>query len=946
MTEAMPTARPAAVPEPAHIHVRGARQHNLKDIDLRIPRGRIVVFTGVSGSGKSSLAFDTIYAEGQRRYVESLSAFARQFFDRLPKPDVDSIEGLPPSIAVEQRTGMASPRATVATTTEIHDFLRLLFARVGQPHCPRCGKPMAATTLDEIVEELVGLPGGMRLVILAPLARQEKGGHERLLDRVRREGFVRARIDGEIVDAAHDLKLDARKPHTIDAVVDRVVAGPDIRSRVSDSVELALRLGEGQARVLREAGGDWTETLYTDHHVCAECGVGLPELSPRVFSFNSPHGACPACTGLGTMLEFDVDLIVPDPRRPLEEAVEPAVRGSVGLWEHYHHMVEEFAEAFGADLDEPFDALSESQRETILHGTGGTRRRGPHAFEGLVPSLTRRLKSGSAGDKERLQAFMSELPCPACQGARLGPESLAVTVADLNVHQVAQLSIDDARAWFEAIDLPREQTPVAERVVDEVRHRLRFLADVGVGYLTLDRRTATLSGGEFQRIRLATQVGTGLVGMCYVLDEPTIGLHPNDNAKLLDTLSRLRDAGSTVLVVEHDEDTIRAADHVVELGPGPGDEGGHVVAAGPTDTYLAQADTLTTQYLSGAKCVAVPKARRAVAPEYALALRGARAHNLANVDVAFPLGVFCCVTGVSGSGKSTLVLDVLRRALMQKLHGSRLKPGEHDELLGAELVEKVVSVDQSPIGRSPRSNAATYTNVFTAVRALFAMTREAKLRGYAATRFSFNTKGGRCEACEGQGTKKIDMQFLPDVYVTCDVCAGARYNRETLEVRYRGKSIADVLGMKVGEAAEFFARVPRVARPLECLIDVGLGYVQLGQSSTTLSGGEAQRVKLAAELGRRSRGRALYIMDEPTTGLHLDDISRLLRVVGRLVDMGNTVLMIEHHMDVVAAADYVIDLGPGAGEAGGRVLAAGTPEEVAQVRESKTGQCLASKLPA
>jgi len=876
--------------------------------------------------------------------VESLSSYARQFFDRLPRPDVDYIEGLPPTIAVDQRTGLVSPRATVATTTEIYDYLRLLFARVGKPHCHKCGRAIAAQTLDEIVEQVVSLPEKARVMILAPLVRGEKGDHGDVFARIRHEGFVRVRLDGELVELTPDLKLDKREPHDVEAVVDRIVIGRDIRGRVSDSVELGLRQGGGLAIVMHEQDGDWVETLYSETYSCPECGVGLEELSPRAFSFNSPQGACPKCMGLGTTLEVDTDLLVPDPQRPLEAALEPAAQGGEGFGDHYQHMVEEFAELFAADLDEPFGALSNEQKRILLHGTTPAQRRNHgHAFEGLIPSLTRRLKSRDRRN-DRAQAYLSELPCDACAGARLRPESLAVRVGGHNIHDVTRLPVQAALDLLRQVSLSEEAADIAERILAEARQRLQFLADVGVGYLTLDRRSVTLSGGELQRIRLANQIGTGLVGMCYVLDEPTIGLHPCDNEKLLATLTRLRDTGSTVVVVEHDEDTIRSADHLVELGPEPGDRGGHIVAEGPAADVLASNASLTARYLSGAESIPVPKKRRPCVPSYGLTLKGVRAHNLKNLEVAIPLGVLCCVTGVSGSGKSSLVMDVLRRALMKQLHGSKLKPGEHDELLGTEFVEKVVVVDQSPIGRTPRSNAATYTNVFTALRQLFTMTREAKVRGYQPARFSFNVKGGRCEACEGQGTKKIDMQFLPDIFVTCEVCNGARYNRETLEVRYRGRNVAEILGMKVTEAAEFFRNVPRVKNALQTLIDVGLGYIQLGQSSTTLSGGEAQRVKLAAELARRSKGRSLYILDEPTTGLHFADISRLLDVLSRLVDKGNTVLVIEHHLDVVAAADYIIDLGPDAGKAGGQVVAVGTPEDVARVADSKTGACLRARL--
>ncbi len=924
-----------------HIEIKGARQHNLKGVDVRLPRGRLVVITGVSGSGKSSLAFDTIYAEGQRRYVESLSTYARQFFDRLPKPDADSIEGLPPTVAVEQKTGVASPRSTVATTTEIYDFLRLLFARAGRPHCPQCGRPIRRRTVQEIVEDALSRPAGTRLMVLAPLVRDEKGAHDRVFDRVRREGFVRVRVDGEMAEAASPPRLDARRGHRIEAVVDRLALGKDVRRRLSESIELALRQADGLVLLLYERGDGWEETLYTERFACPEHGVTLDELSTRLFSFNSPYGACPACAGLGVRMEFDEDLIAPDPRRPLEEAIEPAARDAGPFAEHCRHMVEEFAEQFEADLDEPLAALPERKRRILLHGAQAVRPRPKHGFEGVIPALARRLAAAETdAERDRLQAYMSEALCPACRGARLRPEALAVRVDDVGICDLTRLSVEAALDRVRRLALPTESAAVAEPILDEVGRRLRFLLDIGLGYLTLDRRSATLSGGEMQRIRLATQMGMGLVGLCYVLDEPTIGLHPADTEKLIAALRRLRDAGASVIVVEHDADVIRAADHVLELGPGPGDAGGRLVAQCGVDDLVACAESPTGHWLAGRLEPVGPTRRRPPAPGYALTVKGARANNLKNIDVAIPLGVLCCVSGVSGSGKSTLVMDVLRRALAKRLHRARARPGDHDDLLGWELVDKVVEIDQSPIGRSPRSNAATYTNVFAAIRRLFAQTREARRRGYQAARFSFNAKGGRCEACQGQGARKIDMQFLPDLFVVCDACKGARYNPETLEVKYRGRNIAEVLEMNVEEAAEFFKHAPGVRRGLDTLLQVGLGYLRLGQPGDTLSGGEAQRVKLAAELSRRSRGRTLYLLDEPTTGLHAADIRRLLDVLHQLVDKGDTVLVIEHNLDVIAAADYVIDLGPGPGEAGGRVVAAGAPEEIAAHPESLTGRVL------
>jgi len=929
------------------IVVHGAREHNLKDITVRIPRDRFVVITGLSGSGKSSLAFDTIYAEGRRRYVESLSAYARQFLEQMQKPDVEFIEGLPPTISIEQRASAANPRSTVATTTEVYDYLRLLFARVGVPHCYKCGRPITQQSTEQVVDQVLSIPDGTRVMVLAPLVRGRKGAHRDVLSRIRRDGFVRVRVDGVVTDLENVHALEKTRRHDIDAVIDRLVVKPEIGARLSDSVELALQMGEGLVLVSVDENGTWTDRLYSERYACSTCGVSLPELSPRMFSFNSPYGACPSCDGLGTTLEFDPDLIVPDRSLSLSEgAIEAWRKGGKRMAIHYGRVLREFASDFGISRQTPFERLPARIQRVLLYGTrpADVRTYGER-FEGVIPNLARRFaRTASDYVKRRLHTYMSEQACRTCDGARLRPESLAVRLDGENIASLCRMTVERAHAFFEHLTLDAERRTIARQILKEIRSRVGFLVDVGLPYLTLDRTARSLSGGEAQRIRLATQVGSGLVGVCYVLDEPTIGLHQRDNARLISTLMRLRDLGNTVLVVEHDEATIRQADHVIDLGPGAGAQGGEVVAQGSVEDVTRAERSLTGRYLSGARAIDVPKKRRALRLKNGIELKGAGEHNLKDLDVVFPLSVFICVTGVSGSGKSTLVTQTLSRALARRLHRSREKPGAYKRLLGVTRIDKVIQIDQSPIGRTPRSNPATYTNAFDPIRQLYAKTREARIRGYKPGRFSFNVKGGRCEACQGQGTKKIEMHFLPDVYVTCEACKGRRYNREALEIRYKGRSIADVLEMRIEEALAFFANVPKVKRILQALADVGLGYMQLGQSSTTLSGGEAQRVKLASELGRAATGRTFYVLDEPTVGLHFADIQNLLKVLGRLVDLGNTVLVIEHNLDVIKTADYIIDLGPGGGDDGGRIVATGTPEEIAHHPTSYTGQYLQNVL--
>lgn len=928
------------------IIVKGARAHNLKNIDIEIPRDRLIVITGLSGSGKSSLAFDTIYAEGQRRYVESLSAYARQFLGQMNKPDVDYIEGLSPAIAIDQKTASHNPRSTVGTVTEIYDYLRLLFARIGRAHCPQCGRPIAPQTVSQMVDRLLTYPEDTRLQILAPVVRGRKGEYKNLLEEIRKNGYVRVRIDGEMRETDEEIKLDKNKKHTIEVVVDRIKIRPGIARRLADSLETALRLADDVALV--EVAGQ-EELLFSAKFACPDCGISLPEIAPRLFSFNSPYGACPACMGLGTSMEVDPALVIPDPNLTLREgAIAPWSRSSNG----YLQMLESLAEHYGFSLDVPVRDLEPEHLQIILYGTGRERIRFRYTnrygewrsyeapFEGVIPNLERRYQeTQSEWSRAEIEEFMSKKPCPACQGARLKPEALAVRVGGKNIYQVTQLSVAEAQEFLANLELTEREQIIARQVLKEIRSRLQFLMDVGLDYLTLDRPTSTLSGGEAQRIRLATQIGSQLVGVLYILDEPSIGLHQRDNARLIATLKHLRDLGNTVIVVEHDEETIREADYIIDIGPGAGAQGGQVVAAGTVSEIMACSQSLTGQYLSGRRRIPVPSVRRKPADKW-LEILGASEHNLKNIDVRFPLGTFICVTGVSGSGKSTLVNEILYAALAQKLNGARTTPGRFRELRGIEHLDKVIAVDQSPIGRTPRSNPATYTGAMDDIRSLFAATPEARARGYKPGRFSFNVRGGRCEACDGDGIIKIEMHFLPDVYVPCEVCKGKRYNRETLEVKYKGKSIADVLEMTVDEAVEFFSAIPRLHRRLVTLQDVGLGYIKLGQPATTLSGGEAQRVKLATELARRSNGRTMYILDEPTTGLHMADVHRLLAVLHRLVDAGNTVVVIEHNLDVIKSADYIIDLGPEGGDRGGEVVAAGTPEEICEVAASYTGQYL------
>jgi excinuclease ABC subunit A len=919
------------------IIVRGAREHNLKNLDLEIPRDQLVVITGLSGSGKSSLAFDTIYAEGQRRYVESLSAYARQFLEQMEKPEVDSIEGLSPAISIEQKTTSKNPRSTVGTVTEIYDYLRVLFARVGVPHCPRCGRVISAQTVQQMVDRVLALPVGTRFLVLAPVIRGRKGEYRKLFGDLQRQGYSRVRVNGVVRELGEEIDLDKNRKHTIEVVVDRLVSREGLGPRLADSLATALRLADGVAQVEPVTGEASAPMLFSERSACAECGVSLPEVSPRMFSFNNPYGACPECGGIGSREEIDPDRVVPNPARSLKQGALAPWAGREPL--HLKQTLQTLARRHEFDLGAPWSRLKKSVRDLVLFGD----REG--AFEGVVRMLERRYRDTQSDEARReIEHFMAERPCPACAGGRLRPESLAVKVAGRSIAEVSSLTVKTAGHFFEGLALSERDATIARRVLKEIQERLGFLLNVGLDYLTLDRPAATLSGGEGQRIRLATQIGSSLVGVLYILDEPSIGLHQRDNRRLLETLKRLRDLGNTVLVVEHDEETIRAADFVVDLGPGAGELGGHVVALGTPDEILANPASLTGRYLSGELAIPVPSERRKGHASF-LVIHDPREHNLKGMPVRIPLGTFTCVTGVSGSGKSTLVNDILYRALAQMLHRAQERPGAHARLEGAQHVDKVVDIDQSPIGRTPRSNPATYTGVFTFIRSLFARTPDARLRGYAPGRFSFNVKGGRCEACQGDGLVKIEMHFLPDVYVTCEVCKGRRYNRETLDVRYKGKSVADVLDMTVREALGFFEAVPVIKTKLQTLDDVGLDYIRLGQSATTLSGGEAQRVKLATELSRRATGRTLYILDEPTTGLHFADIQKLLEVLNRLVDQGNTVVIIEHNLDVIKTADWVIDLGPEGGDDGGRVMATGTPESVAaQADKSYTGQFLARVL--
>lgn len=928
------------------IKVRGARAHNLKNISVDIPRDKFVVVTGLSGSGKSSLAFDTIYAEGQRRYVESLSAYARQFLGQMDKPDVDYIEGLSPAISIDQKTTSRNPRSTVGTVTEVYDYLRLLYARVGHPHCPHCGREISQQTVQQMVDQIMIFPERTKLQILAPLTKGKKGEHVKLFEEARKAGYVRVRIDGEIHDLSEELKLEKNKKHSIEVVIDRIVIKSDSAARLADSLETALKLGEGNV-IVNIIDGE--EILFSENFACPECGIALEEISPRLFSFNSPFGACPACTGLGANLEVDADLILPNHKLSLNEgAVAPWAKSQSN---YYPQMLQAVSKELGFTMDTPLEQLNEEQWRGLLYGTEKPiqfRYIGifdqPKVFnapfEGLIPYFERRYRESSSDYVQaEMENYMTERSCPVCKGKRLKPEALAVTVGDAGIDTVTNMSITEALEFFNHLELSAKEQMIARQVLKEIRERLGFLVTVGLDYLTLSRAAGTLSGGEAQRIRLATQIGAGLTGVLYVLDEPSIGLHQRDNERLISALEHLRDLGNTLIVVEHDEDTMYAADHIIDIGPGAGAHGGNVVAQGTLEEIKANPNSITGQYLSGRKRIRVPAERRKPNGKW-LTVKGAKENNLKNITVKIPLGVFTCVTGVSGSGKSTLVNEILYKALASELNGARLRPGAYKSIEGMEYLDKVIDIDQSPIGRTPRSNPATYTGVFDFIRELFSQTPEAKMRGYSRGRFSFNVKGGRCEACHGDGIIKIEMHFLPDVYVPCEVCHGLRYNRETLEVRYKGKSIAEVLEMTVEEATEFFQAVPRIARKLQTLRDVGLGYIRLGQPATTLSGGEAQRIKLATELSRRGTGKTIYILDEPTTGLHIDDVKRLLEVLHRLVDAGNTVLVIEHNLDVIKTADYLIDLGPEGGNRGGEVLIAGTPEEVAAEETSYTGQFL------
>ena len=941
------------------IIVHGARQHNLKNIDVALPRDKLTVITGLSGSGKSSLAFDTLYAEGQRRYVESLSAYARQFLERLQKPDVEHIEGMSPAIAIEQRSAGSNPRSIVATTTEIHDYLRLLYAHTGQPHCPQCGREVSGQSPQAITDRLLTLPEKQRFMLLAPYVEGRKGEHRDVLQQMQRDGFVRARIDGEVRSLGEGIELEKNKRHTLEVVVDRLVSGKTSPARLTDSIELALRIGDGTMTIMVEddqATGGWREETASEHLACEHCGISFGEMLPRNFSFNSPYGACPVCHGLGSRLVFKPELVIPDTTLSIRKGAIPLWRrGPRRLIMHYNHLLRCLAAHYDFDLKTPWQNLPAKIRNILLHGSGTEQirfdywRRGRHyervrPFEGILNNLVRRYKeTESDAVRERLRKCMELEQCDACRGARLRPESLAVTVNGLSIHDFCDLSVTNAVNFVENLRLTDEQREIAKDIVKEIRSRLQFLVDVGLEYLTLNRQSATLSGGEAQRIRLATQLGSGLTGVLYVLDEPTIGLHQRDNSRLLSTLKNLRDLGNTVIIVEHDPETIRSADYVLDLGPGAGRNGGELVCAGTPEEVIASKESLTGQYLSGDRKVEVPE-KRCKGNRKKLTVIGAREHNLKKIRVAIPLGTFCCVTGVSGSGKSTLVDDTLKNAVYKKFGIRAPRPGRHTRINGLQHIDKMIVIDQSPIGRTPRSNPATYTDTFTLIRQLFAKTPDARMRGYKPGRFSFNVKGGRCEECKGDGIKKIEMTFLPDVYVQCETCNGKRYNRETLNVLYRGRSIAEVLEMTVDQALEFFQKVPRIRRKLETLSAVGLGYIHLGQPATTLSGGEAQRVKLATELARKPTGHTLYILDEPTTGLHLDDISKLLGVLRTLRDQGNTVLIIEHNLDVIKVADHIVDLGPEGGDAGGQLVATGTPEEIAACEESHTGRYLRTVL--
>jgi excinuclease ABC subunit A len=935
------------------IYIKGACEHNLKNIDLEIPRDKLVVITGLSGSGKSSLAFDTIYAEGQRCYVESLSAYARQFLGLMEKPDVEYIDGLSPAISIDQKTTSRNPRSTVGTVTEIYDYFRLLYARIGIPHCPECGKVIAQQTVDQMVDAVMLLEEGTRIQILAPVIRGRKGEYTKLIADAKKNGYVRVRIDGEVLDINDEIKLDKNKKHTIEIVVDRLIVRPDIQKRLTDSIETALNLAGGLL-VVDVIGKE--EMLFSQNFACSDCGISIEELTPRMFSFNNPFGACPTCGGLGGLLRIDPELVIPDRSKSLADGAISTGGFNFANEDAYSRMyLEAMAKHYGFDINAPVEKLPEEVLNKILYGTNGEKIKVDYqkefgsgsfmsAFEGVINSMERRYReTKSEGMKEYYESYMSQIPCPDCGGKRLKKESLAVTVGGKNIHEITSMSVIDCDHFFKSLTLTQRESIIAEQILKEIHARLGFLVDVGLDYLTLSRAAGTLSGGEAQRIRLATQIGSGLMGVLYILDEPSIGLHQRDNERLLATLKHMRDIGNTLIVVEHDEDTMFAADHIIDMGPGAGEHGGHVIAQGTVEEIMANPDSITGKYLSGALKVEIPKKRRK-GDGRVLRILGARENNLKNVDVDIPLGVFTCVTGVSGSGKSSLVNEILYKKLANKLNRAKTKAGAHLDILGLEHLDKIINIDQSPIGRTPRSNPATYTGVFDLIRELFTNTVDAKMRGYSSGRFSFNVRGGRCEACSGDGIVKIEMHFLPDVYVPCEVCKGKRYNRETLEVHYKGKSIADVLDMTVEEACSFFENIPRIQKKMQTLYDVGLGYIKLGQPATTLSGGEAQRVKLATELSKRATGRTLYILDEPTTGLHMADVHRLIDVLQKLVDSGNSIVVIEHNLDVIKTADYIIDLGPEGGDKGGKIVTTGTPEAVAKVRGSYTGQFLKKVL--
>lgn len=930
------------------IVIRGAREHNLKNVSLTIPRDKMIVFTGLSGSGKSSLAFDTIYAEGQRRYVESLSSYARQFLGQMEKPDVELIEGLSPAISIDQKSTSNNPRSTVGTVTEIHDYLRLLYARIGIPHCPKCGRVIERQTVDQVVEQIMALGEGARVQIIAPAVRGRKGEHAKLLAQIQKDGYVRVKVDGTVYDIADVPVLDKKLKHTIDVIVDRIIVRKGSEGRLADSLETAFSFGAGLAKV--EHNGE--EQLFSENYACPECGISIEELTPRMFSFNNPYGACPTCSGLGSLMKIDPALIVPNEELSLKKGAINATGWQSSNASSIAGMyLAALGEKYGFSLDAPFKELSAEAKKVILYGTGSERIHVEYhkefgegsydsPFEGVIPNLERRYRETQSDFMKReIEEYMANIPCPDCNGKRLKKESLSVTVGGMNIAEISDMTVRHAREKLGSLKLTQTEELIARQILKEIDSRLGFLISVGLDYLTLSRMAGTLSGGEAQRIRLATQIGSSLVGVLYILDEPSIGLHQRDNARLIDTLKGMRDLGNTLIVVEHDEETMLNADYIVDIGPGPGEHGGEVVFAGTPEEILKDENSITGKYLSGREYIPIPKHRRPVGESW-LSIRGARANNLKNVNADIPIGVFTCVTGVSGSGKSSLVNEVMKKALLRDLNRARTKPGEHDAILGIEKLDKIIDIDQSPIGRTPRSNPATYTGLFDLVRDVFAQTPDAKMRGYTNGRFSFNVKGGRCEACHGDGILKIEMHFLPDIYVPCEVCGGKRYNRETLEVRYKGKTIADVLDMTVEEALHFFAPLPKLAKKLQTLYDVGLGYIRLGQPSTTLSGGEAQRVKLATELARKDTGRTIYVLDEPTTGLHTDDVKRLLSILQRLCDGGSTVVVIEHNLDVIKAADYIIDLGPEGGDMGGTIVCCGTPEQVAENRKSYTGKYL------